>query len=229
MSELAAPQPAAELLLLNASSYIVLDRNIQLDQGALVGFSFRTCSAGGDLLRQVDATGSKSFILNFSAAGGLRLTLTDGVDQRVLESGSGLADGAWHTVRLGVSPSRTTVCLSVDAVGPDTECAEPRTGPAVVTPVSQNVVARMEAADSLLAMLDFASSSTSGLRLGGGGLVGCVREGPGVRLGGLADSSAIMWGPCLLPQTCSGKTIICIVFVLVATEFPPFPTVFFSL
>ena len=196
------PQSSSEVLLTNGSSYIILSQNIQLTQGALIGFSFRTCLPSGELLRQIGES-NNLFTVNFSEAGGVRVILEDGEDQRrVLEAGSNLADGAWHTVRIGVSPGRTSLCLSVDGVGLDIECTEPRTGPALVTPSSQPALTRLDAVESILAALDF-SGASSQLRVGSG-LVGCVREGPGLRLGGVADSSGITWGPCLLPQTCAG-------------------------
>ena len=47
----------------------------------------------------------------------------------------------------------------------------------------------------------------------GSGLVGCIREGPGVRFtknGTAVTSNDVKWGPgdnCLLPEKCSGGTI----------------------
>ena len=55
----------------------------------------------------------------------------------------------------------------------------------------------------------------------GSGLVGCVREGPGVRFTrndtSLVNSQHVRWGlgdNCLLPNTCSGKTKLSKVYSL---------------
>jgi hypothetical protein len=45
----------------------------------------------------------------------------------------------------------------------------------------------------------------------GAGLIGCVREGPGVRFtkaSAPVNSVAVTWGRCYLPETCSGRTSI---------------------
>ena len=53
-----------------------------------------------------------------------------GIDQTRSETvGTNLADGEWHTVRVGVAPGRGRVCLSVDN---DIECVRPRSGPSVL-------------------------------------------------------------------------------------------------
>jgi hypothetical protein len=48
-SELASGQA----FLLTSSSYVILTESLRLSPNALVGFSFRTCHAAGELLRQI--------------------------------------------------------------------------------------------------------------------------------------------------------------------------------
>jgi hypothetical protein len=49
-SELAA---SGQAFLLTSSSYVILTESLRLGPNALVGFSFRTCHAAGELLRQI--------------------------------------------------------------------------------------------------------------------------------------------------------------------------------
>lgn len=194
-----------EVLLKNGSSYVILTENLRLTQGTLIGFSFRTCLSSGELLRQI-GNSNDLLTLSLTQTGGVLLTLESGEDRRSLEAGSNLADGTWHTVRLGVSLNLTTVCLSVDGVGPDTECTQPRTGPTVVTQTSETTVSRLENAETLLSSLNL-SGSSSQVRVGSG-LVGCLRQGPGLRFteGRVTDFSGVEWAPCVMPDTCAGGT-----------------------
>jgi hypothetical protein len=116
-----------------------------------------------------------------------------------------------------VAPDRSAVCLSVDAVqGSDTECGPRRTGPSIVmsTPGDEPAVigvvtaARLENASAVVAALE-ASAGSAQVRLGSG-LVGCIREGPGVRLSGrgkVGGFAGVEWGSCLLPPSCSGGLV----------------------
>jgi hypothetical protein len=115
------------------------------------------------------------------------------------------------------------VCLSVDttaAAGSDTECGPPRrtAGPSIVMNETSAAAAggseataaaaltgRLDNASAVVTALE-ASAATGQLRLGSG-LVGCMREGPGVRLSGVgkvSGAAGVEWGSCLLPPSCSG-------------------------
>ena len=196
-----------EVMLKNGSSYVMLKDNLRLNSGSLIGFSFRTCSPSGELFRQLGES-TDLVRLSFSPAGGLVLTIESGDERKSLEAGSNLADGAWHTVRVGVSTNRTTICLSVDgSSGPETECTPARTGPTVVSGVASPVtLSRLEAAQDLLSALNLAGPASQ-LRVGSG-LVGCVREGPGIRFTGergVRDFFGVEWSNCILPDTCAGQ------------------------
>ncbi len=161
-----------------------------------------------------------TLILSLTEAGGLLLTLeTAGSGRHIIQAGSGLANGAWHTVRLIVAADRSAVCLSVDTTttaGSDTECSPRRTGPSIVLNETSAAVGgseataaaltgRLDNASALVTALE-ASAATGQLRLGSG-LVGCMREGPGVRLSGVgkvSGAAGVEWGSCLLPPSCSG-------------------------
>ena len=183
---------------------MILSDNLRLSQGTLLGFSFRTCLSSGELLRQIGET-NDLLILSLTETGGIRLTIERGDNRSSIESGSNLADGSWHTVRLGVSQNRTSLCLSVDALGPESECSQPNPGPAVVTEQSENTSIRLENAESILSSLNL-SGTSSELRVGSG-LIGCIREGPGLRFteGRVSDSVGAEWSHCTLPDTCTGK------------------------
>ena len=87
-------------------------------------------------------------------------------------TGSGLLDGDWHTVKLEVGARDLTLSVSM------------RGGESVT-----ETVADME--DVLTTF-----SSSSQLRVGAG-LVGCIREGPGVRFtksGVAVFSDSVIWG-----------------------------------
>ena len=202
-------QTFQEVMLKNGSSYVILKESLELNSGSLVGFSFRTCSPQGDLFRQLgDAESNDLVKLSLSpATGGLVLEIATGDERRVLEAGSNLADGAWHTVRLGVSPNRTTLCLSVDGTGQETECLPARTGPTVVSGGNSAVtISRLENIQEVLSSLSLAGR----LRVGSG-LVGCVRQGPGIQF--MDDRAVVVavgveWAHCILPDTCTGKQIV---------------------
>ena len=191
-----------EVILNNGSSYVILKDNLELTSSSLIGFSFKTCDASGQLFRQLSAQ-TDSVILSFSSTGGLILTIESGSERKSVEAGSNLADGDWHTVRIGVSANRTTLCLSVDASGPETECAPERTGPTVVSGANPLTISRIEAVQDLLTTLDLSAGQ---LRVGSG-LVGCIREGPGLRFteDRVRDNSGVEWDHCLLPDSCAGK------------------------
>ena len=117
-----------------------------------------------------------------------------------METGAGLTDGAWHTVRLAVAPGRTALCLSVDR---DEECDPPRPGPSVRNPgAGSGTSARLEGVEALLTRLNL----TDRVRAGGG-LAGCLREGPGLRFTQeQVESHGVRWGShCLLPPSCQGR------------------------
>lgn len=208
----------SEVLLKNGSSYVILTDNLVLAEEALIGFSFRTCIASGELFRQIGKS-NDLLTLSFSSSGGVLLTLESGEDRRSIETGANLADGAWHTVRLSVSSNRTSLCLSVDSAGPAAaECSQLRAGPTVVaavppttaaaasvTPTTQAGQARLNDVQQVLTSLDLSDSGTAQLRVGSG-LVGCVREGPGLRFSGgrVSSSVGVEWAPCVLPASCSG-------------------------
>ena len=192
-------------MLKNGSSYVILKDSLELGSGALVGFSFRTCSPQGVLFRQLGES-TDLVKLSLSQAGGLILTIESGEERRLLEAGSNLADGAWHTVRLGVSPNLTTLCLSVDGSGPETECLPARTGPTVVSGGSTFTLSRLEAVQEILSNLNLAGPAGQ-LRVGSG-LVGCIREGPGIRFTSeraVRDDFGVEWSHCFMPDTCQGR------------------------
>ena len=142
-----------------------------------------------------------SFFLSLTSEGAVRLEVKSGDLNRVEEVGSGLADGLWHTVRVGVAQGRTTLCLSVDS---EEECNPPRAGPSVLNPQGEDSTKRFEGVESLLQALNLTGSSM----VLGSGMVGCMREGPGVRLttGNVETQVGVDWGSCLLPESCQGKS-----------------------
>jgi len=191
---------ASEASFRRGSSVISLSSSLILHQGALLGFSFKTCQPSGQLVKQYgDIT--NSFILSLTGSGSVRLEVKSGELSRVEEVGSNLADGEWHTVRVGVAQGRTTLCLSVDT---EQECYPPRVGPSVINSGEESNTKRLEGVESLLQSLNLTGSSTS-LVLGSG-LVGCFREGPGVRLtsGQVETHIGVDWGTCLFPTSCQG-------------------------
>ena len=157
---------------------------MRLEPGSIIGFSFKTCSPG-ELLRQVGSD-LDQIDLKIDASGRLLLSVNSG-DLRVNKvTGTDLLDGAWHTVKMVVSASDLTLSVSV------------RGGESI-----SETVADME--DVLTTF-----SASSQLRVGAG-LVGCIREGPGVRFtkpGVAVFSDSVIWGEenCLLPERCQGKT-----------------------
>lgn len=204
-------QTFQEVMLKDGSSYVRLKDRLELNSGSLVGFSFRTCSPQGDLFRQLGDEESNDLVkLSLSPATGGRLLLeiATGDERKVLEAGSNLADGAWHTVRLGVSPNRTTLCLSVDGTGQETECLPARTGPTVVSGGNSAVtISRLENIQEVLTSLRPAAGR---LRVGAG-LVGCIRQGPGIQFKGdraVIVAEGVEWAHCILPDTCTGKQSI---------------------
>ena len=206
-------EPASgQAFLLTRSSYVILTDSPRLGPGALLGFSFRTCLSAGELLRQIGLS-QDTLILSLTETGALLLSLESaGGGRHSLQVGSGLANGAWHTVRLATAADRSAICLSVDATGGDTECGPRRTGPNIVmgnetTAASEDAAVRLEeGATGIIGALEIAARS-SRLRLGTG-LVGCIREGPGVRLSGRGKVNVfagVEWGDaCLLPPSCTG-------------------------
>ena len=145
----------------------------------------------GELLRQTGGGESLDEIRLFlSSSGGLVLALAVG-DLKIEESvGNGLNDGRWHTVVLRVGDDTDDVTVSVthgDASSTAT--------------IGQNELG------GIVRNLDLRSNNPQ-LRVGAG-LVGCIREGPGVRFtksSAPVNSVAVAWGRCLLPETCSGRT-----------------------
>ena len=117
----------AEVLLSRGSSFLSLSEPLVLRPGFLLGFSFRTCLAAGQLVTQ-HGSGADSLVLSLSRAGQLSLEVRAGEVTGQLVAGRDLADGGWHTVRLGVSPDQHRLCLSVDA---DVECNSPSPSPQV--------------------------------------------------------------------------------------------------
>ena len=198
------PSTQSEALLSRGSASISLSSSLQLRPGSLLGFSFRSCSSSGRLLRA--GAGDTQVQLSL-AAGQLRLEISRGQANlsRTLGVGADLSDGAWHTVRVGVAVGGTRLCLSVDT---DIECDPPRPGPSVLnTGEDESLVARLDDAAPLLASL-----SLPGLQVGSG-LVGCIREGPGLRFttGAITEQTGVTWGSCLLPDTCQGGLYVLLI------------------
>jgi Laminin G domain len=196
---------AGQAFLLSRSSYVILTESHRLSPGSLLGFSFRTCLPAGELLRQIGLS-QDTFILSLTEAGSLLLVLETGATRHSLQVGGGLANGAWHTVRLVTAADRSAICLNVDG---DAECGPRRTGPSIVMAAGNESAtttsARLEEAAGIVAALEAAAGSAQ-LRLGSG-LVGCVREGPGVRLserGKVGSFAGIEWGACTFPPSCAG-------------------------
>jgi hypothetical protein len=188
---------------------VILTESHRLAPGSLLGFSFRTCLPAGELLHQIGLS-QDTFILSLTEAGSLLLVLeTAGGGRHSLQVGAGLANGAWHTVRLVTAADRSAVCLTVDGGGDAAECGLRRTGPSIVMTGNESAaattIARLEDAAGIVAALE-AAAGTAQLRLGSG-LVGCVREGPGVRFserGKVGSFAGIEWGSCTFPPSCSG-------------------------
>ena len=195
------PSTQSEALLSRGSASISLSSSLQLRPGSLLGFSFRSCSPSGRLLGAEDSAARASVQLSL-AAGQLRLELSGANTTRALSVGGALSDGAWHTVRLGVAVGGARLCLSVDT---DIECDPPRPGPSVLNSgEDESLVARLDDAAPLLASL----SLSPGLQVGSG-LVGCIREGPGLRFttGAITAQTGVTWGSCLLPDNCQGESL----------------------
>ena len=191
----------SEALLTRGSSYISLSSPLPLQPGHLLGFSFRSCHSGR-LLGQGDSQTSLSLSL---LAGQLELEVTEGGLTRTFPVGNSLSDGAWHTVRLAVAPgSGDRICLSVDT---DMECEEPSSGPRVMNSLEDSGnVKKMDNMRNFLTSLGQDSLSST-VRVGSS-LVGCIREGPGLRFttGAILESEAVTWGSCLLPESCQGES-----------------------
>lgn len=196
---------SSEAAFRTGSSVILLSSTLVLSPGSLLGFSFRTCHSSGQLVRQIGDNGHNSFILSLTSEGAVKLEVKSGDLNREEVVGGGLADGEWHTVRVGVAQGRTTLCLSVDAEGSEEECNPPRSGPSVMNPETEDSTRRLEGVQALLEALNLTESSPSFVL--GSGMIGCMREGPGVRLttGNVIESdSDVDWGTCLLPSSCQG-------------------------
>ena len=198
------PRPSSsqsEALLTRGSSSLSLSSRLPLQPGHLLGFSFRSCHSGR-LLSQGDLQTSLSLSLN---SGQLELAVTAGGLTRTEQVGSSLSDGAWHTVRLSVAPgSGDRICLSVDT---DMECEEPSSGPRVMNSLQDSGnVKKIDNMRSFLTALSY--SSVPATVSVGGGLVACIREGPGLRFttGAILASEAVSWGSCLLPESCQGES-----------------------
>ena len=191
----------SEALLRRGSSYISLTSSLRLDPGSLLGFSFRTCAGAGQLVSRGGDTDSVKLLL--TAAGQLRLELRAANLSREIETvGAGsLADGAWHTVRVGVAVGGARLCLSVDS---DVECDPPRPGPSVLNTPETGSVRRL---DDLGPLLGSGGLNLTGEVVVGRRLVGCIREGPGLRFttGDIESQAGVSWGACLLPDTCQGR------------------------
>ena len=193
----------AEVLLRRGSSFLSLSESLALGPGALLGFSFRTCLAGGQLVTQY-GDGADSLQVSLGAGGQLVVELRGGNQSRAVSVGSGLSDGGWHTVRLGVAPDTRRLCVGVDT---DQECHSPSSSGQVRNGDQDSAldnVRRLDNMASLLTSLNF----TSPLRVGSG-FVGCIREGPSLRFtkGGIENQVGVSWGSCLLPDSCQGKRL----------------------
>ena len=144
--------------------------------------SFRTCTAAGQLLSQTGDSGDQ-LKLELNPQGNLALTLTtaSGPQTKEVSSVGPLTDGEWHTVAVTVRPGRMTVRLS---------------------PQGTEDVWDVEGFDL--------TASTSQLIVGSG-MVGCVREGPGVRFtrNGTAtvNSNAVRWGAGDKHEVGAGQTV----------------------
>ncbi len=152
------------------------------------------------MLRRTGAESLDQLQLRLTAQGRLLLTATSangngGTARLDAAAGAGLLDGRWHTatVRLESSPAdpsggdRVVLRVEPDGAGVSTGDEASRDDPA-----------------GLFRRLNLRGSQ---LRVGAG-LVGCVREGPGVRFtkpGVAVNSFAVRWDACLLPYTCQGK------------------------
>jgi len=168
----------------NGSSFAVTSAPLELSSAsALVGFSFRACSPG-ELLRQTGAQFDQ-LQLRLDPSGRLVFSLDTSDKRTGLSSKPGLLDAKWHTVSLSATADGG-LTLTVDG-----EVVSARSGAEL---------------NGLLSEIRLASAQ---LRVGAG-LVGCIREGPGVRLDSAAagiavNSVAVRWGDCPLPSTCAGE------------------------
>ena len=190
----------SEALLTRGSSFISLSSPLPLQPGHLLGFSFRSCHSG-QLVSQGDSQTSLRLSLR---SGQLELEVTGGSQTRTELVGESLSDGAWHTVRLAVAPgSGDRICLSVDT---DMECEEPSSGPRVMNSLQDS--GNLKKIDNMRTLLtSLSQGSVSPTVKVGTNLVGCIREGPGLRFttGAILESEAVTWGSCLLPESCQGE------------------------
>ena len=191
----------SEALLTRGSSYISLSSPLPLLPAHLLGFSFRSCHSGR-LVSQGDSQTSLRLSL---ISGRLEVVVNGGGQTRTEQVGESLSDGAWHTLRLAVAPgSGDRICLSVDT---DMECEEPSSGPRVMNSEEDSGnVKKMDNMRTILTSLSQASVSAT-VKVGSS-LVGCIREGPGLRFttGAILETEAVTWGSCLLPETCQGES-----------------------
>ena len=190
----------SEILLHKGSSKISLSSSLVLEPGSLLGFSFRTCHAGGQLVTQTQ--GQNSFKLSLTAAGQLQLEIQNGNLTRTETVGAGLSEGAWHTVRVGVAVGGARLCFSVDS---DIECDPPSPGPSVLNTGDDNNVnvKRMDDMEAILTSLQLSGGQPLDVGLG---VVGCIREGPSLRFttGNIRTRDGVTNG-CLLPDSCQGR------------------------
>lgn len=199
-------QTSREAFFRNGSSYVLLSDTIHLHPGSLLGFSFRTCHPSGELVRQVGSQSDFELRLSLSPEGSVQLLLESGENRVQGSAGTGLADGAWHTVRVGVAPGTSTICLSVDT---DSACEGDQEAHANIISVAAEpiTVTRIQAGVSqLLSTLNLHQGAFNPEVRVGAGLVGCIREGPELRFttGTVETSSGIDWRNCLIPETCQG-------------------------
>ncbi len=107
-------------------------------------------------------------------------------------AGDGLLDGRWHTVSVRVEADAVTLSVTPDG-GAD----------------NRSTAMKRESDKSGVAeSISLEGTQTYNLRVGAG-MVGCIKEGPGVRFtktGTSVNSFAVRWDSCLLPSSCQGRT-----------------------
>ena len=199
--------PEGFFYAMNGSSYAVISDTILSDTSSgHFGLSFRTCTPG-NLLKQIgDNSDELKLDLSEEDGGKLHFSLTAASgDYTVSKSiGSGLLDAKWHTVLLQVSPSNDQITISIPGT-PNTNVSNN----GMSTDGGDTVTISGDELGDILNVLDLHSASPQ-LNVGAG-LVGCIREGPGVRFskqGITVNSAFVKWGHgenCLLPYKCSGK------------------------
>ena len=129
--------------------------------------------------------------------GALVLSLAVGDQTAEKYIGTELNDGQWHTVILRVGDEHDNVTVSVTHDGDSS---------------SETIDHNDLGVD--VHSIDLHSNNPQ-LRVGAG-LVGCIREGPGVRFtkpSVAVNSVAVAWGRCLLPESCSGRTNSYLTFI----------------